>query len=444
MNYSNLDTEKRNPESLNLDSLSALEAVRLMNRLDSEVSAAVIKAENEIADAVNLIALSFKKGGRLVYTGAGTSGRLGVLDASECPPTFGTNPDMVVGIIAGGDKALRSAVENVEDDANAAVDDLKNISLNERDILVSISASGSARYCISAVNYAKSVGAKAVCIVCAKGSSLAGAADIAIEIITGPEILTGSTRLRAGTATKMVLNMLSTLSMVQMGKVYQNLMVDMVPTNNKLHNRAIRIVCEATGCSEETAVSALDASSENIKTAIVSILTGKDINEAGKLLKQSDGFVAKAIEMAEGSFAEAAPSKTADNENTVTAESLDLVSPCDGMLIPMSDIPDDVFSSGVMGKCIAVEPDSGEIYAPVNGTVMMIAETLHAITLQSASGDFILIHMGLDTVKLKGEGFETAVKEGDEVLQGQLIAKMDLDLIKKSGYKTMVILAKCE
>lgn len=296
LDYSRLTTEQNNEKSRSLDLLSTQEAVALMNAMDGEVAAAVSGQIPQIAAVIDCIVHSFRRGGRLIYCGAGTSGRLGVLDASECPPTFGVEPGMVVGVIAGGDFALRNAVEGAEDSAEAGVEDLKRLRFSSIDTLIAISTSGSAAYCCAACDYARSVGASTACLVCTKGSELAKHADIAIEAVVGAEVLTGSTRLRAGTATKMILNMLTTVSMTKIGKVYKNYMVDMVASNRKLHDRAIRIIMGAAECDRQTAETAITACGGNMKKAIVCVLTGCSPAEAERRLERQDGFVRKAVE----------------------------------------------------------------------------------------------------------------------------------------------------
>lgn len=297
MNFSALGTEQVNPRSVCLDELSPLEAAQLMNDMDHTVADAVAEALPKIAQAVEVIAKRLKAGGRLVYAGAGTSGRLGVLDASECPPTFGADPEMVVGLIAGGDRALRFAIEGAEDRGALGRKDMDAISLCKRDVLVSISASGSAPYCIGALQRAREVGAYAIALCCNRNAAVSAHSDLCIETPTGPEILSGSTRLMAGTATKMVLNMLSTLSMVQLGKVYRNLMVDMRPSNEKLSDRAVRIVQSALEpCGQDEARRLLEKAEGNTKAAIVCGLTGASLEAALASLKAHDGYVRKAVE----------------------------------------------------------------------------------------------------------------------------------------------------
>jgi len=270
-----LATEQADERSRGLDSLSGKEIAALMNRMDGEVAAAVSLAVEPIGQAIEAVAARIKRGGRLFYAGAGTSGRLGVLDASECPPTFGVDPEMVQGIIAGGDRALRYAVEGAEDDDRGGRADLQARNLTATDSVVAISASGYAPYCVGALDYARSVGALAISLCCNAGARLSALSDIAIEMPTGSEVLTGSTRLRAGTATKMALNMLSTGVMVRLGKVYGNLMADMRATNSKLKDRAVRIVCQALSVSQEQADALLAAAQGDVKAAIVMGKAGK-------------------------------------------------------------------------------------------------------------------------------------------------------------------------
>jgi len=300
MEYDKLQTEGRNAASAGLDEMSTMEAAKLMNRMDREVPEAVEKALPEIVRVVDMAAEAFMNGGRLIYLGAGTSGRLGVLDASECLPTFGVSPDMVVGIIAGGDTALRFAVEGAEDDAELGVKDMKDLKVNKKDLVIAVSASGSAAYCSGALTFAREQGAKTAGICCVEEPGFADCCDVVIKAVVGPEILTGSTRLRAGTATKMVLNMISTLSMVKIGKVYENLMVDVVPTNRKLLDRSVRIVMAACGVSRKEAEQMLDKAGEETKTAIVVYETGATVDEAREALRRSDGFIRKAIRVVDG------------------------------------------------------------------------------------------------------------------------------------------------
>lgn len=276
---------------MNLDIMSSFEIVKAMNDEDRNVPSAIEKALDRIASAVDEIVKTFKNGGRLFYIGAGTSGRLGVLDASECPPTFGVNHDMVIGIIAGGDSALRNPIEGAEDSFELCQKDLENYQFSENDILCGIAASGRTPYVIGGLRYARSIGAKTIAVACNIDSEIGREADIAIEVTPGPEILTGSTRLKAGTCQKLILNMLTTASMVRMGKAYQNLMVDVVQSNEKLVSRARKIVMEATGCDMNTAVSTLEKAGGSCKLAIVMILTDSSEEEAAKLLEKAQGHV---------------------------------------------------------------------------------------------------------------------------------------------------------
>ncbi|PGL72849.1 N-acetylmuramic acid 6-phosphate etherase [Bacillus sp. AFS055030] len=292
----NLTTETRNEKTMNLDEMSIEEFLTVMNEEDAKVAAAVRNEIPNISKAVEKIVTAFKNGGRLIYIGAGTSGRIGLLDAVECPPTFGTSPEEVVGLIAGGEKAFIKAVEGAEDSEELAVEDLKEIKLSKNDIVVGIAASGRTPYVIGGLKYAKEVGASTVAVSCNKGSKIGQEAEIAIEVVNGPEVLTGSTRLKAGTSQKLVCNMLSTASMVGIGKVYGNLMVDVQSTNEKLVERSKRIVMEATSCTYEIAEEYLTKSNQSPKVAIVMILTGFSYEQAIEQLKKSEGFVRKAIQ----------------------------------------------------------------------------------------------------------------------------------------------------
>lgn len=290
-----LISEQRNSASLNLDQLSALEIVQLMNQEDQKVALAVNDQLAQIAQAVEVIVSAFQQGGRLIYQGAGTSGRLGVLDASECPPTFGVPFGQVIGLIAGGDRAIRKAVENAEDNHEAGKADLMQIQLSDKDVVVGLAVSGRTPYVLGGLAYAKSLGAKTVAISCNAHSEMAEIADIAITPIVGAEVLTGSSRLKAGTAQKMVLNMLSTASMVLMGKCYQNLMVDVQATNEKLRHRAVNIVMQATECDRDTAKHYLSLADNQAKLAIMMILGNLDKAQAKVLLEQSQGRLHQAI-----------------------------------------------------------------------------------------------------------------------------------------------------
>lgn len=284
-----LVTEQRNPNSMNLDQLSALEIVQLMNNEDKQVPLAIEKCLPQIAQAVEKIVAAFQSGGRLIYIGAGTSGRLGVLDASECPPTFGVSPEMVKGIIAGGERALRNPIEGAEDNPQAGMNDLQTVDFSAKDVLVGIAASGRTPYVIGALNYAKSLGATTVSITSNPNCAMSQLSDIAIETVVGAEVLTGSSRLKSGTAQKLVLNMLTTASMVLIGKCYQNLMVDVQASNQKLIARAVRIVMQATDCSKSEAEFALQAADNHAKLAIMMILANVERAEAERLLAENHG-----------------------------------------------------------------------------------------------------------------------------------------------------------
>lgn len=292
---STLITEQRNPNSMHVDSLSALEIVQLMNKEDKQVPLAIEKCLPQIAQAVECIVAAFQQGGRLVYIGAGTSGRLGVLDASECPPTFGVSPEMVKGIIAGGERALRHPIEGAEDSKTHAVVDLQTIQFSSKDVLVGIAASGRTPYVIGALEYAKSLGSVTVSIASNPNSAMANIVDIAIDTVVGPEVLTGSSRLKSGTAQKLVLNMLTTASMILMGKCYQNLMVDVQASNEKLKARAIRIVMQATDCEKALAEETLKLADQNAKLAIMMILSGLDRAQAEALLEKHQGKLQLAL-----------------------------------------------------------------------------------------------------------------------------------------------------
>ena len=292
---STLITEQRNPNSMHVDSLSALEIVQLMNKEDKQVPLAIEKCLPQIAQAVECIVAAFQQGGRLVYIGAGTSGRLGVLDASECPPTFGVSPEMVKGIIAGGERALRHPIEGAEDSKTQAVVDLQTIQFSSKDVLVGIAASGRTPYVIGALEYAKSLGSVTVSIASNPNSAMANIVDIAIDTVVGAEVLTGSSRLKSGTAQKLVLNMLTTASMILMGKCYQNLMVDVQASNEKLKARAIRIVMQATDCDKALAEETLKLADQNAKLAIMMILSGLDRAQAEALLEKHQGKLQLAL-----------------------------------------------------------------------------------------------------------------------------------------------------
>ena len=288
-------TERRNPRTMTLDTMSELEILTAMNDEDARVPLAIAKKLPEIAQAVRWAVEAFEQGGRLFYMGAGTSGRLGVLDAAECPPTFGVDPGMVIGLIAGGEKAFIKAVEGAEDDTELGRKDLEERGLEPRDFVVGIAASGRTPYVLGGLAYAKQLGCRTAAIACNTGSAVGKAADLAIEVEVGPEVLTGSTRLKSGTAQKLILNMISTASMVRIGKAYQNLMVDVVQTNEKLHVRAENIVMDATGVERAQARQAIQEAGGSVKCAITMLLAGCTAGEARSRLEQARGHVREAI-----------------------------------------------------------------------------------------------------------------------------------------------------
>jgi len=296
INLNQMVTESRNPASELIDTLSTLAMLTIINDEDQKVPLAVKATLPQIADLVDKVAAAFSQGGRLIYSGAGTSGRLGILDASECPPTYGTPQEQVIGLIAGGHKAILSAVENAEDSREMGEQDLRDIHFNNKDILVGIAASGRTPYVLGAIAYAKSLGALVAAISCNPGSEIGLAADIAIEPVVGPEVVTGSSRMKAGTAQKLVLNMITTGAMIRSGKVYGNLMVDVEATNAKLLQRQVNIVVEATGCRYEEAEIALNDCQRHCKTAILMVLSGLPANEASALLTEHRGFIRNALQ----------------------------------------------------------------------------------------------------------------------------------------------------
>ncbi|HCS30902.1 MAG TPA: N-acetylmuramic acid 6-phosphate etherase [Enterococcus sp.] len=289
----NLTTERQNPQTLHLDELSIREACRLMNEEDAQVAKAVGEELPSIEKVIEKVIEAFHKGGRLIYIGAGTSGRLGVLDAAECVPTFGVEPTMVVGLIAGGQKAMLTAVEGAEDSLDLAEEELRQIQLAKNDVVIGIAASGRTPYVIGGLRYAQDVGAVTCSLSCNKEALISKEAQLAIEVDCGPEFLTGSTRLKAGTAQKLILNMISTISMIGIGKVYGNLMVDVQPTNQKLVERAKRIIMSATEVSYEIAEEFYERADHNVKVAIVMILTGSSRKKALEKLQAADGFIRK-------------------------------------------------------------------------------------------------------------------------------------------------------
>jgi N-acetylmuramic acid 6-phosphate etherase len=288
-------TEEPNPLTKDIDNLPTLDMLTLINTEDQKVALAVREQLPQIAAAVDAISAKMQQGGRLIYVGAGTSGRLGVLDASECPPTFGTPPELVVGLIAGGTAALTDAVEGAEDNEEGGAEEIADLDVNEADSVIGIAASGRTPYAIGSLQEAKTRGALTVSITCNRPSPLGELAEISIALVVGPEVISGSTRLKAGTAQKMVLNMISTAVMIRLGKTYSNLMVDVQPTNDKLRQRARRIVAEATGLDLQRATDMLLACNGEVKTAIVAILAGVSPELARVRLRETGGFVRKAI-----------------------------------------------------------------------------------------------------------------------------------------------------
>ncbi|MGG2093420.1 N-acetylmuramic acid 6-phosphate etherase [Bacillus sp. S13(2024)] len=292
---SHLTTECRNEKTTHLDQMKTLEILEVMNEEDIKVAHCVRQELSQIAKAVEMIVIAMKNNGRLIYMGAGTSGRIGLLDSVECPPTFNTEPSDVIGLIAGGETAFMKAVEGAEDSLKLGPEDLKKIQLTAKDVVVGIAASGRTPYVIAGLKYANQVGAGTVSLSCNKGSEIGKVAKVAIEVVTGPEVLTGSTRLKAGTAQKLVCNMLSTASMVGIGKVYSNLMVDLQLTNEKLVERGKRIIMDATDCSYEVAEEYLEKAHSQPKVAIIMILTNASYEEATNRLKKAQGFVRNTI-----------------------------------------------------------------------------------------------------------------------------------------------------
>ena len=289
-------TEQRNPNTMNIDTLSTLDMVKLINREDHRVADAVGEVTDKIAQAVDVIAEKLAAGGRLIYCGAGTSGRLGILDAVECPPTYSTDPETVQALMAGGYGAIFKAVEGAEDSRELGVQDMQNIHFGPKDVLVGIAASGRTPYMRGCMEYAKQLGAPTVAVTCCPGSELDQFADIGIAPAPGPEVVTGSTRMKSGTAQKMVLNMLSTGAMIKLGKVYGNLMVDVKPSNEKLIRRCVTIVCSAAECTEAEATKALEECDYRPKVAIVMVLRGVNADTACAMLQKAEGRIAKVLE----------------------------------------------------------------------------------------------------------------------------------------------------
>ncbi|MDI3519272.1 MAG: N-acetylmuramic acid 6-phosphate etherase [Caldanaerobacter sp.] len=297
MTLEELITEGRNPNTMDIDRLSTVDMLKKINEEDKKVPLAVEKVIPSIAEAIDRIVPRMKKGGRLIYVGAGTSGRIGILDASECPPTFGVDPGLVVGIIAGGDSAIRNAIESAEDDVEGGRQDLVNINLTERDSVIGISASGRTPYVIGALRYAKEVGALTIGLFCNENKNVENIVDVMITPIVGPEVIMGSTRMKAGTAQKLVLNMISTGVMIKLGKVYSNLMVNLQASNEKLRERARRMVKLATGAKEDLIERVLNETNYNVKLAILMIVGDMEKEKAQKLLEMADGYIAEAIKL---------------------------------------------------------------------------------------------------------------------------------------------------
>ncbi|MDR3116866.1 MAG: N-acetylmuramic acid 6-phosphate etherase [Bifidobacteriaceae bacterium] len=295
IDLSKIGTEQQNFATSKLDELSVEQALSLMNNEDKKVADSISKELSGISKAVKLIVEGFKNEGRLFYIGAGTSGRLGVLDAAECVPTFGVSPEMVQGIIAGGEKAFLKAVEGAEDSLIGASQDLKLKNLSNKDVVVGLAASGRTPYVIGGLKYAAEIGAKTISVACTKNAEISNLADVSIEVDAGPEFLTGSTRLKSGTVQKLILNMFSTVAMAQIGKVYGNLMVDVQPTNAKLEARAKRIIMLATDVDYETAAKVYEQANKNVKVAIVMCLKNYSFEVASQKLQAANGFIRKVV-----------------------------------------------------------------------------------------------------------------------------------------------------
>lgn len=295
MNLNNLDTEQSNPDSLHIDKMSTIDILTTINNEDQKVALAVKDVLPQISDAVDCIYQQMCQGGRLIYIGAGTSGRLGVLDASECPPTYGVDPTLVQGLIAGGNIALTTAIEGAEDSMDLAIEDLKSIHLTNKDVVCGIAASGRTPYVIGGLQYARTLGSQTISICCVHNGEISKYSHYPIEVVTGAEVVTGSTRMKAGTAQKLILNMLSTSVMIKRGKVYKNLMVDVQPTNEKLKIRAVNIVSQSLDCSEEESIALLTKCHYNVKIAILSGLTGKDEKECEEALLKNNGNISKTV-----------------------------------------------------------------------------------------------------------------------------------------------------
>ena len=296
MELKKIDTEQRNPRTAQIDTLSTLEMVTLINDEDHKCAEAVREVLPHVAQSIDIIYEKIRQGGRLFYCGAGTSGRLGVLDASECPPTYGVDPGLVVGLIAGGAPAFLKAVEGAEDSRELGQKDLENNHFSRNDALVGIAASGRTPYVIGAMDYARSLGAPVMALVCCRDSEMSRHADVTMCPLPGPEVVTGSSRMKSGTCQKLVLNLISTCVMIKLGKVYGNLMVDVMASNEKLVHRAISIVCTVTGATEEKAHETLEQCGFSCKTAIVMLLLGLDTKAARQALDAADGRIALAVQ----------------------------------------------------------------------------------------------------------------------------------------------------
>ncbi|MCY8345797.1 N-acetylmuramic acid 6-phosphate etherase [Bacillus haynesii] len=298
---SSLTTERRNERSKRIHQAETIDMLKIMNDEDKTVAEAVQEVLPDVKTAVDYAVGSLKKGGRIIYIGAGTSGRLGVLDAAECPPTFSISPESVIGIMAGGEQALFKAVEGAEDHEAFGRRDLEAVNLSNNDTVIGIAASGRTPYVLGALKYAKETGAKTVALTCNENSAISRAADHSIEVVVGPEVIAGSTRMKAATSHKMILNMISTAAMINMGKVYENLMIDVKVSNNKLKERAIRIIQTVTGVPKEAAALALEKSHNQVKTAIIMLKTNENAAAAEKLLEKSEGDIEKALSIYEKS-----------------------------------------------------------------------------------------------------------------------------------------------
>lgn len=296
MNIKDLITEERNPNTMNIDSMSTLEMVRTINHEDQKVATAVGQQDQQIARAIDAAAKRYQQGGRLIYVGAGTSGRLGVLDAAELVPTYGIKPERAVGLIAGGKKAMLQAVEGAEDDLELGQQDLRRLHLSAKDTVIGLAASGRTPYVVGSLDFANAVGALTIAIACVPNAVISSHAEIGIEAVVGPEVITGSTRMKAGTAQKMILNMISTGVMIKQGKVYQNVMIGVQPTNAKLVDRACRIISTTTGVSTSEAMTALHNSANDVSVAIIMIETGRSKADARDLLAKAHGNVAAVLQ----------------------------------------------------------------------------------------------------------------------------------------------------